>query len=112
MENRIADCITRYGERIDAQGETGLTGKPVDHLHEDLAISMAEFVAYQNAQTRAHVEGRITTEEASTLYMALGGETYHGDWPKRTPLATKIVVTQVMHELISMEVMAETGVRR
>jgi len=103
--NRIADCIARYGERIDAHGDT------VDHLHKELAITMAEFLTFQSVQTRAHVEGKITTEEAATIYAALGGETYHGDWPEGTPLAAKVTVTQVMEELLAMQIRAKKGVR-
>ena len=63
-----------------------------------------EHYAFQQAQARAHVEGRLTTEEALVVYRALG-ETYSktsGGWSVGTDKATKVVVIRLMGELLEV----------
>lgn len=101
--NRVEDYIARAQKRIDAFGGEsgmGMNGKPIASLHETNALTLADFLAFQNLQASAHVMGRITTEEAMTVYHALGGEAFIGDWPKGTSLATKIAITRLMGELL------------
>jgi len=105
MENRIAAAIGRYQQRIDGFGGedgVGLNGQRVGDMHAGMALSLQEFVAFQNAQARAHATGRLSTDEATVIYRALGGEVYQGDWPADTPLATKVTLTQVMGELLAV----------
>ena len=101
--NRIAAAIGRYNAKIEAMGgedATGLNGKRIGDLHADMALSLSEFVSFQNLQAQAHASGRITMGEAQLIYMALGGEAYQGDWPEGTSLATKVTITQIMEELL------------
>jgi hypothetical protein len=104
MGNRIEACIERYEDRLRKQGPIGLNGVPVESLHESNALTFQDFVDYQNAQTRAHASGRITTEEAATVYASLGGEVYRGDWPEGTSLATKLTITQLVGELLGVKI--------
>jgi hypothetical protein len=91
----IAATRKRIAERLDTAG--------VARLDSGMAVTWADHAAYQNAQARAHVLGTLTTEEALVIYAALGeiGDPANGGWAGRTDLATKVVVTQVIGELIS-----------
>ena len=100
--NRVTAAIGRAEARIKALNGVGLNGKSLSQVDKDDTLALDEFVAYQNAQALAHATGKLTTEEAQTVYMALGGESYHGDWPKGTSLAGKIVVAQLMGELLGV----------
>jgi hypothetical protein len=102
MTNRIVDCIARYDERIAKQGKTGMDGRPVQDLHKGMSITFREFTTFQNAQSQAFAAGKITADEALTVYAALGGEVYRGDWPAGTSLATKLTITQFMGELMGI----------
>ena len=104
MTNRIADLIGRYETRIEKLGGVGLDGRPLETMHEEMKLSMDEFVQYQNLQAGAHAQGIITTEEAQTVYIALGGECFNPDWPEGTSLGTKTAITQVMMELIERRI--------
>ncbi len=97
--NRITDLIAAYEVRIAKLNGVGLDGRPIEALHDDMKLEHYEFVWYQNLQARAHAMGTITTQEAQTLYNALGGEYFQPDWPEGTSLATKTAITQIMLEL-------------
>ena len=102
--NRIAAAIGRYQARIDGFGgedAVGLNGKRIGDMHADMALSFQEFVAFQNAQAHAHASGKLSSDEEMTVYRALGGEVYQGDWPEGTTLAAKVTLTQLMSELIT-----------
>jgi hypothetical protein len=98
--NRVLAAIERQRDRLE-QGikpdGTPITGD-LDSLEASLALTPLEVVAYQNAQARAHVMGILTTEEAQTIYAAIGEG---GDWAQGTDLATKVIVTQVIGELLA-----------
>jgi hypothetical protein len=97
--NRVLAAIERQRDLINRGVKpdgTPITGD-LQELERSLALTPVEVVAYQNAQARAHVTGVLTTDEAQTIYVAIGEG---GDWSDRADLATKIVVTQVIGELI------------
>jgi len=101
--NRITKYVATVQAQLDALGGVGKTGRPLAELEAELDITCSEFVAFQNAQARAHVEGKLTSGEAATVYRLLGGEAYHegSGWPEGTTLAQKVTVTNLMGELIS-----------
>lgn len=102
--NLIAAAIERMRERIeqgvkpDGSPITGDLGK----LDAELAITGLEHFAYQTAQARAHALGKLSTGEAQTIYIALNGEAPgpNGGWAASADLATKVIVTQVIGELM------------
>ena len=108
--NRIADAIGRQQERIDALVESGvdLQGKPIaatlERLDADMALSASEHAAYQNQQTRAAAAGRLNTDEALLIYHALGewADEANGGWQAGVGLAEKVVITQIIGELLSV----------
>jgi hypothetical protein len=102
MPNRIAAAIAAYQAKID--GGT-IPQDKLDKLNTDLNMEFDEHFAGQNAQAEAHAGGKLTLEEAQTVYQALGQSADHFN---KQPLATKIVVTQLVQELLS----AKLGRRR
>jgi hypothetical protein len=108
MANRILECADRYVERIKTQTAmgTGLSGQPIGQalikLEQSLALESWEHAQYQQQQARAHASGKLTTEEAQTIYIALGEamSTKNGGWKSHVKLPLKIAITQTMEELV------------
>ena len=102
--NRMANAITRARAKI-----ADLEPEQVTRLEATTAIDFEEHAAYQNAQALAHASGKIRTVEAQVIYLALGecGSADNGGWAAGTDIATKVVVTQAVGELIG----ARLGVR-
>ena len=76
-ENRVLAAAERMraalasGQKIDGSGpiEADLTA-----LEADQNLTFTEWFAFQEAQARAHATGVLPTDEAQTVYVALGGE--------------------------------------
>ncbi len=102
--NRIEASIATHSERIESLNGVGLNGTPLSEVEEELTLTFEEFVAFQNEQARAHAGGTISSDEAMTVYRLLGGESHADDknhgWPKGVTLAEKMVVTNLMGELM------------
>ena len=101
--NRITVAISRNEAKLKSMNGIGLNGKSIDSLHESMALSFDDFFGYQNAQAAAFASGKLTFEEAQTVYAALGGESFACDWPTGTSLSTKLVITQLMCELLKVK---------
>jgi hypothetical protein len=96
--NRITRAIETVQGQIDAKlDDAGRKG-----LDETLAVSFDEHFQFQQLQARAHAMGNLSTDEAQIIYVALGevGSPDNGGWAAGTTLATKVVVTQLMGELL------------
>lgn len=95
--NRVAVAIENLRPRVEALDPDKRKG-----LDDGMAVEFDEHFAYQEAQARAHVMGKITPEEATIIYNALGevGSESNGGWAKDTDLVTKVVVTKIIGELI------------
>lgn len=67
------------------------------------AVDFGQRFIYQQAQARAHASGNLTPEEAMAVYVALGevGSDANGGWATETDLATKVVVTTLVHRLLT-----------
>lgn len=100
--NRVLDLIEKRRGQI-ANGVKP-DGSPITvdlvAFEKTLDLSLEEFVAFQNIKSRAQVLGKINLDEAMTIYAALGEG---GNWAADTDLATKLIVTQIMEELITMQ---------
>ena len=99
MTNRLTVAIEKMAIRLDA-----LDQDAIDRLTENCAVDFADHAAYQDRQALAHATGKITPAEALTIYNALGeiGCEDNGGWAAETPLATKIIVTQIIGELLGI----------
>lgn len=107
--DRITPAIAKMRATIATGQKLDGTG-PIDpdslaRLDRSLDNGPAEWVAYQNAQARAHATGILSTAEAQVVYMALGGESPGpGGWAADADLATKVVITQVLSEIVGRRV--------
>lgn len=98
--NRVALVADRVRQQLDTG--RNFDGQPVDperleQLEEGLALTLVEYVAWQDLKSRAHLDGRLSLDEAQTIYAALGdGWSSNGGWARGTDLATKIAVTEII----------------
>lgn len=102
--NRIEASIVQHTDRIASLKGVGLDGTPLSEVEAKITLAFEDFVTYQNEQARAHASGIISADEAMTVYRLLGGESHgddvNGGWPKGVTLAQKMVVTNLMGELM------------
>ena len=108
--NRIDAAIERQQGRIDAliKGGVDLQGQPIApslaNMDATMALSFKDHADFQSHQSRAAAMGKLNTDEALTIYNALG-EWHNGDnnggWQDTVTLASKVVITQVVSELLS-----------
>jgi hypothetical protein len=79
----------------------------LNKLDEGLAIEFDEHFEYQQLQAEAHAMQTISTDEALIIYNALGevygNKTNNGGWQPHVGLAEKIVITQMMAELLGQK---------
>lgn len=96
--NRIATAVENVRAKLAA-----LDADKVAALDANMAVEFDEHFAFQNAQARAHLTGKLTTDEAQIVYVALGevGSPSNGGWAAETDTATKVAVTLVMGELLA-----------
>ena len=106
--NRVDDAIDRQRARIEKLVDAGvdLQGKPIgpslDKMDANLALTIREHCQFQDHQVSAHAMQRINQDEAMSVSNALG-EAYNpdnGGWQPGVDLATKVIVTQMISELI------------
>ena len=97
--NRITDAVGRIRLLL-----ADLSDDKIDNLHDINVLTFEDHFGYQTQQSYAHAGGKLTTAEAQTIYVALGESMNadNGGWAQNVDLATKIVVTQVMGELLGV----------
>ena len=110
--NRIDEAIGRQQGRIDALIKSGvdLKGNPIraslENMENTMALTVKDHVDFQNQQVGANAVGKLNSDEALTIYNALGE--YHNDanggWQDGVTLATKVIVTQVVSELLQHQI--------
>jgi len=113
IEARIEIRRKAFREGVGLGDKAGkrLTDEDIKKAEQSVAINFAEHAAYQDVQAYAHASGTINTDEASTIYRALGeiGSEKNGGWATGTDLATKIVVTRVIADLLDARIAARGG---
>lgn len=92
MANRIRQAAGRYDKLL-----AGKSSREREDLYKLVELSGMEGPTYQTWQARAHAQGLITLEEATTIYAALGGEA--AEWDPTSSLALRLAITQTMKEL-------------
>lgn len=99
MPNRIEAAITRINEKLKTVPEDKKKS-----LEETLKTSWKDLVEYQRLQSTAFACGKLSLEEANTLYRIYGGEVPSPEkWDKLT-LAEKVVGTSTAGELLKMRI--------
>ena len=110
--NRIDAAIERQQGRIDKLIESGvdLKGQPIEaslqNMDETLALTVQEHADFQNQQARANAMGTLNTDEALTIYAALGEwhNADNGGWQDGVILAAKVIITHAMGELLERRI--------
>jgi len=99
MANRIQAGIDRINEKMKTVSEEKLKS-----LNESLKTDWADLVEYQKLQSTAFVCGKLTLEEAQTLYQIYGGEVPSPEKWDKLSLAQKVIGTQSAAELAKMRI--------
>ena len=110
--NRIDEAIGRQQERIDKLIESGvdLKGNPIgaslENMEDTMALTVKDHVDFQDQQARANAVGKLNTDEALTIYNSLGEHhnANNGGWQDGVSLASKVIVTQVVLELLKHKI--------
>ena len=93
VANRIQDAIDNLYNRTVA-----LESAKLDALNKSLDIDHADYCAYQDAKSQAQAAGKLSFDEAVTIYAILGSgpEAFNG-----SNVAEKCIVTQIIGELLA-----------
>ena len=97
MPNRIQAAIERINEKMKQVSEEKLAS-----LNEGLKTDWADLVEYQKLQSTAFACGKLTLEEAQTLYQIYGGEVPSPEKWDKLSLAEKVIGTSSAAELAKM----------
>ena len=114
LSSRITELRESLRRRVGAYGaQKGepLSEDQIRNLEKTSEITFDEHFKFQDTQAWAHVSGIISTSEAQIVYVALGetGSVKNGGWASDTDLATKIIVTQLMFELMMIKTKTRKG---
>lgn len=99
MANRIEAAIARINEKLKA-----VSPEKQKSLQKTLKTSWDDLVAYQRLQSTAFACGKLTLEEANTLYRIYGGEVPSQEKWDKLALAEKVVGTSTAAELAKMRI--------
>jgi hypothetical protein len=98
MANRVEAGIAKFNEVIKAKLASGeITQSKLDEMNQSLDMDFDEYCKFQNAKSIASMDGRLSLEEAQTVYRYLGEmpSTFNGQ-----TLAVKYVLTEVWGTLL------------
>jgi len=96
--NRVTAAIQNAKTRIAERLEAGIiTEDRVAELDKSLNMELGEFCRFQELKSLAHMEGRLTIDEAQSVYSLLGQTPDHFN---RQPVEVKSVLTQIFGELL------------
>lgn len=98
--NRITNAIAKIDATIQQQAEAGGAEVKAKQtvLHGKLDITLSEYIAFQDAKSLAQASGKLTFEEAVTVYGILGNSAE--SFNKRS-LAEKVMITKLMTEILA-----------
>lgn len=96
--NRMINTVREKCEVLDID--------TYEQLDKNLAVDFSEHFQYQQLQAEAHAMQLLSPEAAMIVYNALGevGSDENGGWASGTDLPTKVVVTQLMAELLKKKI--------
>jgi len=97
--NRVLAMIARANRAIDEKTAAGLIdATKVEETRLKLDIDIGEYCTFQELKSLAHASGKITFDEAQTVYGLLG----HGpDDFNALDCATKATLTKLFAELLN-----------
>lgn len=98
MSNRIIEAINKAKVELAKRLQSGIiTQAIIDQARSDLDMTFSEYCIFQERKSLAVVTGKLSLEEAQTIYGMIGEDpsTYNA-----LPLANKIVLNQVFSHLL------------
>lgn len=91
--NRVTNAIEKTRKAIADRIASGLvTQAKVDALHKTLDMSFHEYCRFQELKSMAGVNGKLTMEEAQTIYAYLGNTPDHFN---SQPVEVKSILTKI-----------------
>lgn len=100
--NRVTAAIEKTKLRLEHRIQEGLTTpQKVQELHRELDMEPGEFCRFQELKSLAFAEGKLTLEEANTVYELLGETPDHFN---KQHVAAKSVLTQIFGELLERRI--------
>lgn len=99
MANRIEAAIARINEKLKTVSQ-----EQKESLQKTLKTNWGDLVEYQRLQSTAFACGKLTLEEAKTLYQIYGGEVPSPEKWDKLALAEKVVGTSTAGELAKMRI--------
>ena len=96
--NRITAAIARAQDKVDAAIKAG---KDLSKAEEAATLTFDEHFRFQNLKTDSWLQGKLTQDEAQTLYGFLGNSPQYAN---DQPLAVRIILTQTFMELLAMKI--------
>ena len=103
MANRIIEAIAKMKQQIaDRLAQGIVTAAKVAEADKGMNIEFDEFVAFQNLKSQAHVMGKLSLEEAQTIYGYLGeaGPEHFNS----QAIEVKAVLNKVLAELLQTKI--------
>jgi hypothetical protein len=97
MANRLTGAIKLYNARAAA-----LDPAKRDKLNESLKTSFADLCEYQKLQSQAFAMGKLSYEEAQTLYRIYGGEVPSAAKWDKLSIGERVVGTKAASELMDI----------
>lgn len=98
MANRVNEGIARAKELFSSKLQSGeWTQEKIDTLGKDMDMDMEMYCDFQNRKSIAATDGKLTLEEAQTIYSLIG--TVPSKF-NNLPAHTKVVLTQVYATLL------------
>lgn len=96
--NRIEAAISRTRTQAQERLSSGQTTEAqIKLLHSELDMEIGEFCRFQDLKSLAFAEGKLSLEEANTIYSFLGESPDHFN---SQAVEVKSVLTMVFHELL------------
>jgi hypothetical protein len=102
--NRILAGIERAKAAIASKG---LTAEKIEAMRKSMDMSLDEYSRFQELKSLASTTGRLTLDEAQSVYAFLGNTPQHFN---DQPLAVKYTLTSVFQSLLNDQIMAKNRV--
>ncbi len=96
--NRILAAIDRMQAQVESKN---LPADKLAAISKSLDIELMEYAAFQEHKSLAFASGKLSLDEAQSIFGFLGASTEHFN---RQPLAVKAVLTKLFAELLSAKV--------
>jgi pantothenate kinase len=99
MTNKVITAIDKMNKQIIERQKSGLvSAEQVKALGEKLNMAIDEYVSFQELKSLASVSGKLSLDEANTIYGYLGNSVEHFN---EQSVVVKVVLTKIFSELLT-----------